>query len=408
MAVESTDTYLSLMRQFEDEVSLPPKQPTRHRGPWTVILTGSTGYIGIYILAAMQARPTTNIRKIYCLNRAADARERHIKALKARNLPDLDDERVAFLQASFGESRFRVDDATYDRLRDEVTLIIHNAWPVNFRMAIAEFAPHIKGVRNFLHFSYNSPLNPPVLFVSSIGTSQNACPDIMEAIHARPTLVVVQGYSRAKYISERLVDRYVRTTGLPAAILRVGLVAGPVDSGGTWPPQFWFPTLVRASLYLGVLPADLGLLDSVTWLPVDVVVRIMIELAEDVVVSSTIHRARVYNVCNPTPVSFSAILPALGGIANRTVPLSEWAALLSSAKAQCAAAERDKIPGWKLADFYQNILATTVPPSKIRTGNLTAASRTARNLPSVNCAWMEKWLEQWKLPTASSTPKPRL
>ena len=401
---EANHYFLSLIAKYESQVSLPAKCPAMNRGPWTVILTGSTGSMGIYLLSAMQACPRAKIRRIYCLNRSADARERHIKELKDRQLPALDDSRVTFLTAIFGAANFGIDSAIYKRLKDEVTLILHNAWPVNFLMTVDDFLPHVDGVRDFLQFSYDSPRNPPVLFVSSLASSFVACPDgIREAVHDRPHLIPDYGYGRSKYLSERMVEKYTKATGLPAAILRVDQVGGPINSGGMWPRREWFPTLLRSSLYLGVLPGDLGNGDAIQWLPVDVLPQIVIEIADDIIdsVAAGKFTRRIFNLTNPKRGTFAAILPALRGISRTTVSFEEWITMLADIAARSDAEKRRQIPGWKLAPF----LKTWISPSgsaNVSTGNLESASRTAREIPGVNLAWMEQWLRQWELPTAPS------
>ncbi|KAK3933695.1 hypothetical protein QBC46DRAFT_414566 [Diplogelasinospora grovesii] len=73
-----------------------------------------------------------------------------------------------------------------------------------------------------------------------------------------------------KYVAERMVEVYVRSTGLPAAVMRVGQIAGPVHGGGVWPPREWFPTLLRASQHIGALPSKLGRHNDIDWIPVDI------------------------------------------------------------------------------------------------------------------------------------------
>lgn len=51
--------------------------------------------------------------------------------------------------------------------------IIHNAWPVNFNIAIASFEPHICGVRRLVDFSNAARKRVPIVFISSVGEVDN-------------------------------------------------------------------------------------------------------------------------------------------------------------------------------------------------------------------------------------------
>ncbi|KAI3319618.1 hypothetical protein HD806DRAFT_547878 [Xylariaceae sp. AK1471] len=64
-----------------------------------VILTGSTGSLGSYILASLLSRPA--VKKVICLNRGTSSSSTQAYSFKSRRLPDLpvnDNNRLKFLQ----------------------------------------------------------------------------------------------------------------------------------------------------------------------------------------------------------------------------------------------------------------------------------------------------------------------
>lgn len=71
--------------------------------PLNVVLTGSTGTLGTNILQVLVRDP--NVGKIYCLNRAADAHERHQKSFASRG-HKFDFSKVEFLTTLFGAPQF--------------------------------------------------------------------------------------------------------------------------------------------------------------------------------------------------------------------------------------------------------------------------------------------------------------
>ena len=392
------DSEKSVMRDvlenFVSQLQLPHRIQLRAvESPWTVILTGSTGSLGTRILSELQSLP--ELRKIYCLNRSGKAKETQKTTLRNCGLSPLDDDRVTFIEASFESPRLGLSEETLKLLEEETTLIIHNAWPVNFLTTLEEFKPHLEALRDLLLLSYRSPRRTPFLYISSLGIAYSAgMSHITEEIF-RDFSEVDGGYPQSKYIAERMVETYARSTSCPAAVLRVGQIAGPVRSGVLWPHREWFPTLLRASSHIKALPSTLGPHDAVDWIPVDILSRIIVEIAEHVKVKTARPDADcllVFNIANPKRVPFGDLLPYLANVTRNTVSCTEWVCLL-----QQSAAKNPQIPGAKLSKFYKAVFTTGRAPIKTVTRNMMAASETARGLQSVNGPWLVRWLDGWGL-----------
>ncbi|KAI1076050.1 acetyl-CoA synthetase-like protein [Whalleya microplaca] len=393
---------------------------THPQRPQSVILTGSTGSLGTYILAALLALPETRIRRIFCLNRNPDARAAQAASLASRGLPPLasspsdDSERVVFLTADLAAPNLGLERGAYDRLAAEATAIVHNAWPVNFLLPLAAFEPAVRGLaQGLLGLAFNAVHRPPVLFISSIAAAitTNQQQDtgtvvVPEAVLPSPHGLLPQGYGRSKYVCERLLNAYARATGRGAAILRVGQVAGPVAPGGTgvWNTAEWLPSLVRSSKYLGVLPRTLGSSSRVDWIPVDELSQIVLEVLEAVTAPEEGEKggAKVYNLTNPTPVSWTDLLPALleAGIASETVEFEEWIARVERSSHVEHAHEKalEENPAVKLLDFYRSLRPREGEDEDDYSwcvDNTLDASPTARALKPVNKEWMKLWVERW-------------
>ena len=105
---------------------LPSKIHTPHVSPtaaMTVILTGSTGSLGSYLLDVLyNAR---NVSKVFCFNRSADASQRQAHVSAARGLrAKWDSSRVEFLQGDLSENYFGLQEDVYRLLVQETTHII--------------------------------------------------------------------------------------------------------------------------------------------------------------------------------------------------------------------------------------------------------------------------------------------
>ncbi|KAI6085965.1 acetyl-CoA synthetase-like protein [Hypoxylon rubiginosum] len=415
---------------------------TSPRVPQSVVLTGTTGSLGTYLLAALQALPSTRVRRIFCLNRAADASAKQSAALKSRGLPpaqEVSGRVVFFTTPDLSAPYLGLKPADYDLLLSETTDIIHNAWPVNFLLPLKSFEPSIAGLANLLELAHNGRKQPALFFVSSIAAGMGDSRSVPEAVLSDPSkLVLRQGYARSKYAGERLVDAYAAATGRKAAVLRVGQVAGPVELGGAWNKWEWFPSLVRSAKFLGALPRTLGTSSRVEWVPVDELSQIILEVVDDVNnsnsnpnIAATNGRKRngeggahVYNLVNPTPVDFSSLLPALQpAIAPSVTPFADWVERLEHSSHDRAARKTaaEDNPAVKLLDFYRSLIPASGAvngngkrvvngDSDVENGsgggggeddyewrveNLLAASPTARALKPVNTEWVKLWVDRW-------------
>lgn len=237
-----------------------------------VILTGSTGSLGSYLLHELLR--DLSVTKIYCLNRSADAEPRQLQSMREKGLLTYTKfpRRVEFLQAQFGAEGLGLDEAKYEEMLQGVDTIIHNAWKVNFNHRVEAFEnPHIEGVRRLVEFSIASERKAHIHFVSSISTiegySQERGASIPEIIFSDPSSALRQGYGESKHVSERICAAASAKCGIPTSIHRVGQIGGPTTEQGMWNKQEWVPSLVATSRTIKQIPTSLGSV-SVQWVPV--------------------------------------------------------------------------------------------------------------------------------------------
>lgn len=372
-----------------------------------IAVTGTTGSLGSYLLATLLARPDVN--KVICLNRAADAKERQIKALSSRGLPALqpaiDAGRVVFMKMDVAAPKLGLTDDEYALVVRETTSIIHNAFPVNFLMTVAQFEPQFVGTLNLLEVALNGRRHPSFLFISSIGASvrrtspRNPVPEIVFDRDEAKDLAL-EGYGSAKFVCERMTHQFTvscAAAGLSsaAAVLRVGQVSGPLAGGGAWNIWEWLPSIVASSKFLGAAPATIG--QKVDWIPVDELAKITSDLVDAV----EKHREEVgvtpvYNVVNPKVTTWEKeLLPAVRSLTSEVVPLEEWLDRLDKTK-DTSAHILDKNPGAKLADFYKGFLSTEAAMN-FATDELVRDSPTAASLGPITQKNMAGWIKTWGL-----------
>ena len=346
--------------------------------PRVVLLTGATGSLGAHLLATMLEIPS--IEKIYCLNRGGDPKgpqARTLESLKLRGR-DVPLDRVESLTADLGKPGFGLDP----RRIAGVNLVIHNAWSVNFNMGVASFETQIRGARNMIDFAFQS--NARYFFVSSVSSAVRSGDVITESHVEHLTDAQEMGYSRSKLVSERLC-RLAREAGLDARVLRIGQIVGDTRLG-QWNDTEAIPLMIRSAVTLGALPA---LPDTLTWLPIDVVADIIVELCH----SAEPHD--VYNLVNPKSFNWTRdLLPMLraAGLAFEQVTAAEWLARLAASNPDPAVN-----PTIKLLDFYKSKYAVLKPgPAVLYETKVTeAASPSLRSVGAPDAALIGKMVKYW-------------
>jgi thioester reductase-like protein len=372
----------------------------------SVLLTGTTGSLGSYLLAAFENMPSSKVSRIYCLNRSPNSKDRQKKSSLARGLnADWDNERIEFLQADLSQSDLGLGAEKYAELLSETTVVMHNAWQVNFNLALDSFEPQIRGVRNLLDFSAHSAHKAPAVFVSSISTAHKWMelhPDevVPEAVLDDFNAPEQIGYSESKFICEHVVQQFSRSSGIPSAIMRTGQIAGPLKGNGVWNKQEWLPSIVTSSKHLGALPETLGTFEAVDWIPVDVLASIMVELVESTLQQNAM-RTTVYNLVNPVSTTWSTLAPhaqKLAGI-ERQVALRDWIGLLEQSSHEKDGAIVETNPALKLLDFLRTLSQKELPSnprSMYEVKALVRDSQQASELTEVRAEWMGLWMRQWR------------
>ncbi|KAK4237128.1 linear gramicidin synthase subunit D [Achaetomium macrosporum] len=436
-------TYRTLIHQIPTPTKssslADPNNRTQPPAPVNVVLTGSTGALGTLLLHGLLRRP--EVGHVFCLNRSADGgRAAQAARFAAAGIaPDiLDDTRISFLHAdlSAGPS-LGLDDAAYTSIRTHAALIIHNAWPVNFNLALPAFRPQLAGMVNLFALAAAASRPMRVVFISSVGAVGGLARPAEEVVYNALDTPFRNGYSRSKFLAEQLCDAAARHLGVPVWVLRVGQIAGSVGRNGggmPWNRAEWLPRLVLSSLlHLRCLPDGLGpVFDEVDWLPADLVAEVVCDIAllkDDGRNQDEDGGADVFHLRNPRTTPWRALLPAIVDAAQARfgpdyqapdiVPPSVWVARLQESVSiageggQNGGAGEDHItasavsnnPGMKLVDFYCNGLwaprddqsaqLASGPVIMMSVKRALATSATLRDMPAVSREWMRKWVDEW-------------
>ncbi|KAH0833866.1 putative nonribosomal peptide synthetase [Lanmaoa asiatica] len=333
-------------------------RPTNGRSH-VVLLTGSTGGLGSYLLASLLSRD--DVAAVYALNRPSKTRtikQRQHAAFADRGLDTtvLDSEKLIQVEGDAGQPNLSLDDRTYDEIRDSVTVIIHNAWRLDFNLALSSFEPNVRGTRNLIDLARASKWadKPRFLFMSSVASAQGwekSKGPFPEEVQSDAGVAVGPGYGASKYVSERILG----VSGLPASSFRIGQITGGAPRGA-WSTTDWVPIIVKSSVTLGALPEARGV---TSWLPPHAVSDTILDVA-----FADEKPPIAVNVVHPRPIAWNALMQPISEVVYQKrltssplplIPFSRWVVRLNECAANTSEANIRRVPAIKLLDFMRSL-----------------------------------------------------
>jgi thioester reductase-like protein/acyl-coenzyme A synthetase/AMP-(fatty) acid ligase len=376
-----------------------------------VVLTGSTGSLGNYLLEGLINNPA--VERVYCLNRS-DAQSRQKQSFEDRGAnPDFS--KVVFLQTSFNKQNFGLSDKVYSELQASVNIFIHNAWAVDFNMGLESFEEtHIAGTRRVVDFSATAKYHPHIIFISSIASTGNWHGSghsgfVPEVFMQDNTLPLPQGYGESKHVASSILTIAAEKSSIASTIVRVGQLAGPSAEKGLWNRQEWLPSIVASSKALGQIPRTLGNEDIVDWVPTDAAAKVLLDICETRLQTQEERKLDTFHLVNPQITHWKGLVPAIvdfysgspasSGSASsssaemKIVEFSDWLQALQSLPV--TEENMRQVPGIKLLDFYQGLAQEEGSLPRMDTHRTVEASETLKRLGAVDRGLMVNWCKQW-------------
>lgn len=287
--------------------------------PSRILLTGATGYLGAYLLAALLERSHATI---VCLVRAADADAglARIEANLARYELTVDVSRVDVVPGAVEEARLGLSEPVWQALARDIDVIVDTAASVSFLSPLSQLLPvNVGGVVNLLRLAADT--RPKPLHLSSSYSVFNAASYRGVARVTEDPLVgdgvgLRSGYPASKWIAERVGD-LARARGFNVTTHRLGLLWGDARTGRSKADDV--VTLnVRACLAMG-LAQDVDFLMHVT--PVDFAAAAVAAIA-----LAPEHANRHYHTITEAPITWRAFVHGMRdhGYPIELVPFAAW------------------------------------------------------------------------------------
>ena len=267
----------SIVDDFVEQFKIKPKteEQASSRGA-VVLLTGGTGSLGSHLLAQLASLPSVD--RVLCINRPSanpDAHQRQLQAFQARKVDITQQalDKIKIFQSTASFPLLGLSEAEYAQVKDQVTHIIHNAWPMDFKRALPSFKSQFQMLRNLLQLARDAhhvhPLTrPKLIFISSIavvGQYPRLQEDAMiPEIPMRDQRCANDiGYAKAKLTCERIIESAAQdlASEMEVAYVRIGQMSGSKQSGN-WNTDEHLAALFKSGQTVGSLPSLPGVLHS--------------------------------------------------------------------------------------------------------------------------------------------------
>ncbi|KAJ7785171.1 putative aminoadipate reductase [Mycena maculata] len=368
-----------------------PKSMVSSSGRAVVLLTGSTGGLGSHLLEMLLG--SASVERVYAFNRKGrtplSERQREAFVDRALNGKLLSSEKLVYLEGDSSQSDLGLPANVWTTLRDSVTAIIHNAWMLDFNKTLSSFESHVKGTRNLIDLARQSPNASHVrfLFTSSIASAQGWDQKLgvfPEELQLDANVAVGSGYGESKYISERILA----ASGLQATSFRIGQVSGSAGNGA-WSTTDWVPAIVKSSIALGNFPSDPS--GVVAWITPEAVSRTIIDAA-------LCPEAPPFaiNLVHPHPVPWNTVLSSMANFAQLPlISFANWVEQLKMLSAHASAEDIEKIPGIKLLDFFDAVVAGQ-GNTEFSTTKAQGLSDAMKFLKPLGEDDAHRWMQYWK------------
>ncbi|KAJ7156520.1 hypothetical protein C8R43DRAFT_1125714 [Mycena crocata] len=351
-----------------------------------VLVTGTTGALGSYILANLLSAPEVSV--VYAINRPGGDIQNRQRTSFVTNGVDvglLTSPKLKLREGNLSTAGFGLASEDYKEMQESVTCIIHNAWQVDFKMSVHSMEPCVKDTRNLVDFALKSPHTTPCqfIFIGTAGVFRN-CNEALEERIPDAKTAAGSGYAESKWVAEQMLEAAAAEAGLSPVIIRPGQLSGGI--GGAWKTNDWFPIMVRSSQLLGHLPNISG---HISWVPLHHAGKIVVEMRTS--------QKRYLHLTHPQPIPFSDVLLAIGKTLKLpVVPYAQWLQLLNT-----AASQGSDNPGVRLLEFFRankevSSESEAFFPAPMANANAAQAAQSLSSLGKLDTRDANEWVDYFR------------
>lgn len=309
LAGDDTRARVDFAAECELGVEIPsvPRDKARWFDPQHILLTGATGFLGIYLLRELLS---TTDATVYCHGRAKSEADLLARLRDAAVRYFGDDlgaylARIVPLPGDLAKPRIGLSEEDFERLAATVDVIHHPGGMVNFIYPYSHMrAANVEGTREIIRLAARHR-HIPIHYTSTtavlagFGTAGVRHVDEDTPLAHADHLSV--GYVESKWVGEALLLRAAEQ-GLPVAIYRAADISGD-RAHGAWNLATEMCAMMKFVVDTGLAPvAELPL----DYTPVDVFAAAVAHIA-----ATSLPRGDVYHLTNPGKVNIAVLVDRL-------------------------------------------------------------------------------------------------
>lgn len=143
---DTVDKYGRVIDEWK--ASRPPPKASAKQGGEIVYLTGASGGLGNALLEVFVK--DSRVSKVYCAVRGLDPKAKVVDSLKGRGYgPDIyESAKLSGVTYDMKDEKLGLDPQVYEDLVNQVTIVVHNAWRLDFNQPVEQFEPDCLKGRN--------------------------------------------------------------------------------------------------------------------------------------------------------------------------------------------------------------------------------------------------------------------
>ncbi|MEU6931398.1 carboxylic acid reductase [Streptomyces sp. NPDC046374] len=393
--------------------------------PRTVLLTGASGYLGRFLALQWLEKLAPVGGRLIALVRgrdAAAARARLDAAFDSgdpellRTYGELAEGHLEVVAGDMADPRLGLDEATWDRLADEVDVIVHAGALVNHVLPYPHlFEANVVGTAELVQLALTRRMKP-FTYISSVAvaTARPGEPALDEYTDVRAALPVMEvdggyagGYATSKWAGEVLLREAHDLCGLPVTTFRSNMILAHSRYGGQLNVPDMFSRLLFSVLATGIAPRSFYRADGerahYDGLPVDFTAAAVVALGGRTG-RPTAPQYRTFSLVNPNDdgVSLDRIVDWLaedGHRIERVDDHADWYVRFEAAIRALPEAQRQYTALQILHGFREP--EESVPGSVIPSDRFRAVVRAGRvdghqDIPSLGRALVAKYARDLK------------
>ena len=313
----ASENNLSLaLKDSEIKVIVENSHQKRAKEPSSILLTGVTGFLGLYLLDGLLEKTKADI---YCLvrgNDKEDIQRRYEATLDLYQKEYLKNHpRVKLVKGNLAEINLGMDNATLDMMIEKVDSIYHSGAMVHHMYDYNTLRKsNVLSTVELLKIAATGK-KKTLNFISTLGVASiRDANGFQVEVDSKDSPLSTNGYILSKWVSEKIV-RNVK--GIDINIFRPGNITGDSRDGICPPEKNHALLLMKGCIQMGAAP---DWKRSVEMTPVDTLANAIIELAK------SSHGVNVYNMNNPHEITWREYIDIIrtSGFDIDLLPVNIW------------------------------------------------------------------------------------